>query len=84
MNPSVLFVFILSALLGVLRAADLAFGTDAPALLATARKDSDISALSLPSPKMAMTLTLTCALRSRCASTHAHRATCRWLLSPTL
>ena len=29
MNPSVLFVFILSALLGVLRAADLAFGTDA-------------------------------------------------------
>ena len=27
MNPSVLFVFILSALLGVLRAADLAFGT---------------------------------------------------------
>ena len=28
MNPSVLFVFILSALLGVLRAADLAFGTD--------------------------------------------------------
>lgn len=29
MNPSVLFVFILSILLGVLRAADLAFGTDA-------------------------------------------------------
>ena len=29
MNPSVLFVFILSALLGVLRAADLALGTDA-------------------------------------------------------
>lgn len=29
MNPAVLFVFILSALLGVLRAADLAFGTDA-------------------------------------------------------
>ena len=29
MNPSVLFVFILSALLGVLRAADLVFGTDA-------------------------------------------------------
>lgn len=29
MNPSVLFVFFLSILLGVLRAADLAFGTDA-------------------------------------------------------
>ena len=29
MNPSVLFVFILSILLGVLRAVDLAFGTDA-------------------------------------------------------
>ncbi len=29
MNPSVLFVFVLSVLLGVLRAADLAFGTDA-------------------------------------------------------
>lgn len=29
MNPSVLLVFILSVLLGVLRAADLAFGTDA-------------------------------------------------------
>ena len=28
MNPSVLFVFILSILLGVLRAVDLAFGTD--------------------------------------------------------